>query len=75
MVINADQILSVFIYIVLQARIANFNSHVRLINEFVSKEVLTGNGGFYAATTAASLEHILTMDEEMLRKLKGVEKF
>jgi len=75
LVINADQILSVFIYIVLQARIANLNSHLKLINEFVSKEVLIGNGGFYMATIAASLEHILTMDEGMLRKLKGLEKF
>ena len=75
LVINADQILSVFIYVVLQARITNLNSHVRLINEFVRDEVLFGNCGYYTATIAASLEHILLMDEGMLRKLRGLEKF
>ena len=75
LIINADQILSIFIYVVLKAKITNLNSHVRLINEFVRDEVLFGNSGYYTSTVAASLEHINLLDEVMLRKLRGLEKF
>ena len=75
LVINADQILTIFIHVVLKARIKNLNSHVRLINEFVRQEVLFGNCGYYCSTVAASLEHITLLDEVMLRKLNGLEKY
>ena len=75
LIINADQILSIFIYVVMKAKITNMNSHVRLINEFVGPEVQRGNPGYYIATIEACLEHILLLDEVMLRKLRGLEKF
>ena len=63
LVINADQILSIFIYLTLKARIRNLMSHLFLIIEFVRTEVQQGSYGYYLATVEASVQHILLMED------------
>ena len=62
LVINADQILSIFVYLVLKARVRNLMGHLHLIFEFVRSEVQQGTYGYYVATLEASIEHILVFE-------------
>ena len=64
LVINADQILSIFVFIVIKAKIRNLMGHINLIIEFVRTNVQQGTYGYYLATLEASIEHILLFTEK-----------
>lgn len=59
LVINADQILSIFTYIVVKARVRNLMAQVAMIVEFVKPDVQQGPIGYYLATLEAAIEHVL----------------
>ena len=59
LVINADQILSIFTYIVVKARVRNLMAQVAMIVEFVKRDVQQGPFGYYLATLEAAIEHVL----------------
>lgn len=59
LVINADQILSIFTYLVVKARVRNLMAHVAMVIEFVKQDVQHGPFGYYLATLEAAIEHVL----------------
>lgn len=73
LVINADQILSIFVYIALKARVRNLMGHIFLILEFVRTDIQQGSYGYYLATLEAAIEHILLLGERV--EGKGNESF
>ena len=73
LVINADQILTIFVYITLKARVRNLMGHIFLIMEFVRTDVQQSSYGYYLATLEAAIEHILLMGERV--EGKGNESF
>jgi hypothetical protein len=70
LVIDADQILSIFLYIVIKAKVMNLKGHVNLIYDFGRKIVQNGQMGYYVTTIEACILQIESMDSEFLTKLK-----
>ncbi len=70
LMINSDQILSLFLYIIIRSDIYNLSGHIKLINHFVRKEIRQSNRGYYVATIEAAIEEIITMNPIKLQKLK-----
>lgn len=64
LVINADQILSIFTYIVVKARVRNLMAQVAMIVEFVKQDVQQGPYGYYLATLEAAIEHVLVYSSD-----------
>lgn len=70
LVISADQILSIFLYIVLKARIPCLAGHVQMICEFGRKIVQNGSMGYYVTTLEACVEQVESLSTELLAKIK-----
>mmetsp|Transcript_4981 Transcript_4981/g.4900 ORF Transcript_4981/g.4900 Transcript_4981/m.4900 type:complete len:175 (+) Transcript_4981:730-1254(+) len=70
LVIDADQILSIFLYIVLKAKIYNLRGHVKLIYEFGRRIVQHGSMGYYVTTLEACIEQIESLGPDLLDKIK-----
>lgn len=70
LVISADQILSIFLYIVIKAKIPDLSGHVQMICEFGRKIIQNGSMGYYVTTLEACVEQVETMSPELLMKIK-----
>lgn len=70
LVISADQILSIFLYIVIKSKIPYLSGHIHMICEFGRKIVQNGSMGYYVTTLEACVEQIETMSPELLKKIK-----
>jgi hypothetical protein len=71
LVVNADQILSIYFYAVLKARVQGLGAHLRLMLEFLRKDVKQSTMGYYLSTVEASLENVARLDEAFLTALKS----
>lgn len=71
LMIDADQILSIFLYIVFKARISNLKSHLRVIFEFGRRMVQHGAMGYYVTTLEACIEQVETMSPQLLEKIQN----
>ena len=70
LIIDADQILSIFLYIVLKAKVFNLKGHVNLIYDFGRKVVQNGQMGYYVTTIEACIMQVEAMSSDLLLKLK-----
>lgn len=70
LIVNADQILSIYLYIVLKAKIKHLWAHLGLMQEFLRKDVKQSTMGYYLSTIEASLENIALLTPEFLVQLK-----
>lgn len=70
LVISADQILSIFLFIVFKAKIPYLSGHIQMICEFGRKIIQNGSMGYYVTTLEACVEQVENMDEELLSKIK-----
>jgi hypothetical protein len=70
LVISADQILSIFLYIVFKARIPDLAGHVQMICEFGRKIIQNGSMGYYVTTLEACVEQVETMSPELLTRIR-----
>jgi hypothetical protein len=70
LVISADQILSIFLFIVFKARIPDLSGHIKMICEFGRKIVQNGSMGYYVTTLEACVEQVETMSPELLAKIR-----
>ncbi|CAG9322375.1 unnamed protein product [Blepharisma stoltei] len=66
LIIDSDQILSIFMYVVLKAKIKNLRGHVKMIYDFGRKEMQNGSMGYYVITLEACIQQI-----EMLENQEG----
>ena len=71
LVVNADQILSIYFYLILKAKIRNLSAHIRIMLEFLRKEIKQSTMGYYLSTIEASLENVARLDEAFLAALKS----
>jgi Vacuolar sorting protein 9 (VPS9) domain len=69
--IDADQILSIFLYIVIKAKVMNLKGHLNLIYDFGRKIVQNGQMGYYVTTIEACIIQVESMDSDLLRRLKN----
>lgn len=70
LVISADQILSIFLYIVIKARITCLAGHVQMILEFGREIVRNGSMGYYVTTLEACVDQVESLSSELLAKIK-----
>ena len=70
LVISADQILSIFLYIVLKAKIPYLSGHIQMICEFGRKIIQNGSMGYYVTTLEACVDQVQSMSPELLAKIK-----
>ena len=70
LIVNADQILSIYLYIVLKAKIKQLWAHLGIMQEFLRKDVKQSTMGYYLSTIEASLENIALLNPEFLVQLK-----
>lgn len=70
LVIDADQILSIFLYIVIKAKVLNLKGHVNLIYDFGRKMIQNGQMGYYVTTIEACIMQVESMGSELLTRLK-----
>ena len=70
LVISADQILSIFLYIVIKAKIPYLSGHIQMICEFGRKIIQNGSMGYYVTTLEACVEQVETMDSALLKNIK-----
>ncbi|OMJ84847.1 hypothetical protein SteCoe_13973 [Stentor coeruleus] len=62
LMVDADQILSIFTYIVLKAHINNLAGHIKIIQEFARFITNNSSMGYYVTTIEACLEQIKNME-------------
>jgi hypothetical protein len=64
--IDADQLLSIFIYVILHSRICDLFSSLSFVNEFTTHSTKAHLVGYNLASIQACLYHILTMDKSQV---------
>ena len=70
LVIDADQVLSIFLYIVIKAKIINLKGHVNLIYDFGRKIIQNGQMGYYVTTIEACILQVEAMGSDLLNMIK-----
>ena len=70
LVIDADQILSIFLYIVIKAKVMNLKGHVNLIYDFGRKIIQNGQMGYYVTTIEACILQVESMGSDLLNMIK-----
>jgi len=60
--LDADQTLSVFIYLVAKSGLQNVSAHYTIIEKFTTSNVLNSTAGYYATTLGACVACISSMD-------------
>lgn len=60
--LDADQTLSIFIYIVVKAGVKSLATHIKIIEKFTTSNVLNSISGYYATTLEACVNCIINMD-------------
>lgn len=60
--LDADQTLSLFIYLVAKSNISNLGAHYKIIEKFTTCNVLNSTAGYYATTLGACVACICSMD-------------
>ena len=61
--IDADELMSIFIYIILKSQMSSLLVHMKLIKEFTTSVAKNTMVGYYFVTLDASIMFILEMDE------------
>jgi len=69
--VTTDQILRIYLYLVLQARAPALGLHVRMMQEFLGKDVLQSAFGYYVSTLEAAVEWTAELNSAFLGKLIG----
>ena len=64
--LNADEILSIFIYLVAQAKIENIISECEFIKMFSTENAMNSLSGYYLVTLEAAFSHFLMSKEKVL---------
>jgi Vacuolar sorting protein 9 (VPS9) domain len=67
-IINPDQIISIFTYIILKSQIKNLRGHVNIIKKFAKFKANKDSIGYYISTIEACIEHIQNIKSEPLKK-------
>ena len=60
--IDADELMSIFIYIIIKAQMPNLLIHMKIIKDFTTSITKTTMMGYYFATLEASILFILDFD-------------
>ena len=68
-VISADQIMSLYIYIILKAKVKKLGAHLRIIYEFARQTLQQGSFDYYITTMEACISQIAQLSPEMLQRL------
>jgi hypothetical protein len=66
LVITADQMVIIYLYVVIRSKVPCFFSHLKFIQEFTSQHVKLINYGFYMATYERALITLVDTDEQQL---------
>ena len=72
--IAADQIVLIYLYIVIRSKVPSFFSHIRFMQEFTTPYVKKISLGFYMATYERALYTLVESDEKTLSKLIDLKK-
>jgi ribosomal protein L37E len=64
--IDADQVLSIFTYILCMSRVRNIGVHLRIIENFSSSEQLLSVTGYYFSVLLCAAENLLKDEERFL---------
>jgi hypothetical protein len=75
LVIAADQMILIYLYIVTRARIVELFAHIKYIHEFITAEVRRGPLGFLLATYEHSLFTLLETEKKTLEPSRRVSNF
>lgn len=67
--VTTDQVLRLYLYLVLQTRTPDLVLHVRMMQEFLGKDVLQSSFGYYVSTLEAAIEWTAELDSTFLGKL------
>lgn len=65
--IDADELMSIFIYIIIKAQMPNLIIHMKMIKEFTTCITKTTMMGYYFVTLDASIIYILELNENNLK--------
>lgn len=60
--IDADQVLSIYSYILCQSRVRNIEIHLRMVENFSSEEQLLSVTGYYYSVLLCAVESVLTRE-------------
>jgi hypothetical protein len=66
--IDADQVLSIYTYVLCMSRIKNIETHLQIIENFSNEEQLLSITGYYFSVLLCSVENVINKDEST-RKL------
>ena len=72
--IAADQIILIYLYIVIRSKIPEFFSHLRFIQDFTTDYVKKISFGFYLATYERALYQLVESDEDSLGRIISMPK-
>ena len=57
--VDSDQIISIFIFIILQAKVNNLKTHLRFISNFCTQEQLLSETGYYSTVAEGALKVLI----------------
>ena len=69
--IDADQLLSIFIYVAARAKVVDIFAHIKFISEFTTSYVKNINLGYYLSTLEIALSHLVEMNKRQLMLVLG----
>ena len=67
--VSTDQVLRIYLYLVLHSRAGDLVLQVRLMQEFLGKELLQSSFGYYVSTLEAAVEWSAELNSDFLAKL------
>lgn len=62
--VDSDQILTIFIYIILHSKIPNLKTHLRFVENFCTEEQLLSETGYYSKVAEGALKLLVDNLEE-----------
>lgn len=67
--VTTDQVLRIYLYLVLRSRAGDLALQVRMMQEFLGKELLQSSFGYYVSTLEAAVEWSAELNSDFLAKL------
>lgn len=65
--IDADQVLSIFTYILCQSRVRNVEAHLQIIENFSNEEQLLSITGYYYSVLLCAVENLINKEDSQKR--------
>ena len=62
--VDSDQILTIFIYIIIHAKIYNLQTHLRFVENFCTEEQLLSETGYYSKVAEGALRVLVEEGDE-----------